>query len=126
MHSAYRISGLVENEYVFGYFLICHFVSTQTWHTGLLTDWPHTDSFLFSFPPLSLSLHLLFLWFREKLAVARLQREVARSKSEGTMVKYSGSARPYHLHEARKATVCSLHVHTHTETVRLCQNCCVG
>lgn len=25
--------------------------------------------------------------FREKLAVARLQREVARSKSEGTMVK---------------------------------------
>lgn len=34
----YRISGLVENEYVFGYFLICHFVSTQTWHTELLTD----------------------------------------------------------------------------------------
>lgn len=125
MHSTYMISGLVENEYVFGYFLICHFVSTQTWHTELLIDHTLTHSYFPS--PLSLSpLHLLFLWFREKLAVARLQREVARSKSEGTMVKYSGSAWPYHLHEARKATVCSLHVHTHTETVKLCQNCCVG
>lgn len=46
--------------------------------------------------------------------MARLQREVARSKSEGTMVKYSGAALPCNLHKAKTATVCSLLTHTHT------------
>lgn len=37
--------------------------------------------------------------------MARLQREVARSKSEGTMVKYSGAAQPVICAQAPKATV---------------------
>lgn len=61
MHSTYMISGLVENEYVFGYFLICHFVSTQTWHTELLIDHTLTHSYFPS--PLSLSLPSISCFF---------------------------------------------------------------
>lgn len=67
---------------------------------------------------LIVSLSLISLLFREKLAVARLQREVARSKSEGTMVKYSGTARPVICTKPKKPHCAHFtHIRTPTHTL---------